>query len=342
MNALTLQNSAIDTSGAGTITLSVTTPTIGGLIGSTALASVFTTGYSSVTNLTLNNSGSNSYSGAIANGTMALTKTGAGTQILSGTNTYTGATTVGAGTLQFGKTASLYNSLTGSWTAANIIVANTGTLALNVGGSGEFTTPNVTALLANLGGANGTSAAGFAAGSAIGFDTTNASGSTFTVADIIADSTGTGGGALGVTKLGTNTLVLIGTSSYTGPTTISAGTLQIGSGTDAGSINSTSGIIANGVLAFNVGTGNRTVAVPVSGTGSITQNSTGTLALSAANSSFTGSVTLNTGTLALNNAAALGTAAGTFTINGGTLDNTSAAAITLSSNKPVTLNADFA
>ena len=341
-NNLALQNSAIDTSGAGTITLSATTPTIGGLVGSTALATVFTTGYSAVTNLTLNNSGSNSYSGAIANGTMALTKTGAGTQTLSGTNTYTGTTTVSAGTLQFGKTASLYNSLTGSWTAANLIVANTGTLALNVGGSGEFTTGNVTALLANLGGANGTATTGFAAGSSIGFDTTNASGSTFTVADILADSTGTGGGTLGVIKLGANTLVLTGTSTYTGPTTLSAGTLQIGNGTDAGSINSTSGIIDNGVLAFNVGTGNRTVAVPVSGTGSITQNGTGTLALSAANSSFTGSVTLNTGTLALNHAAALGTSAGTFVINGGTLDNTSAAAITLTSNKPVTLNADFA
>ncbi|MEI6070989.1 MAG: autotransporter-associated beta strand repeat-containing protein [Verrucomicrobiae bacterium] len=342
-DALALQNSAIDTTGTGTITLTgYTTPTIGGLTGSRDLASVLTTGYSAVTNLTLNPGASITYSGAIANGPMALTKTGAGTQILSGTNTYTGTTTVSAGTLQFGKQASLYNSDPVNWTAANIIVANTGTLALNVGGTGEFTTANVTALLANLGGANGTSTNGFAQGSAIGFDTTNASGLTFTVGDILADSTGSGGGTLGVTKLGTNTLVLTGNSTYTGPTTITAGTLQIGNTSDAGSIDSTSAITDNGTLTYNVGAGNRTVSAAISGTGSITQNGTGTLTLSGANS-FTGNVTLNAGTLALNNASALGTSNGTLTIAASTtLDNTSAAAITLSSNKTVTLNGDFA
>ena len=76
--------------------------------------------------------------------------------------------------------------------AADIVVANTGTLALNVGGGGQFTTGNVTTLLTNLGGANGTSTTGFAAGSSIGFDTTNAAGNTFTIADNIADSSSAG------------------------------------------------------------------------------------------------------------------------------------------------------
>jgi len=105
-NNLAIQNSAIDTSGAGVVTLSVTTPTFGGLKGSTNLASVITTGYNSVTSLTLNpgTGVSNTYSGAIANGSgnMTLTKTGAGTQVLSGANIYTGNTTLSAGTVQMG------------------------------------------------------------------------------------------------------------------------------------------------------------------------------------------------------------------------------------------------
>ena len=88
-NSLALQNSTLNTSGGGIVTLSgVTTPTIGGLTGSTSLASVITTGYSGVTTLTLNpvTGVSDSYSGVIANGAagMNLTMSGAGTQTLSG------------------------------------------------------------------------------------------------------------------------------------------------------------------------------------------------------------------------------------------------------------------
>ena len=154
----------------------------------------------------------------------SLVKTGIRNLVLSGTNTYTGTTTVSNGTLQFASLVSLYNNNPADWTAANLIVA--GTLALNVGGPGEFAATDVTTLLTNLGGANGTGTTGFAAGSAIGFDTSNAGGS-FSIADIIADSTGTGGGALGLTKLGSGTLVLTNANTYTGPTTISAGTLRL-------------------------------------------------------------------------------------------------------------------
>lgn len=115
-NSLALQNSAIDTSGAGKINLSgITSATFGGLTGSSNLATVINSGYtSSVTAITLNTGASKaySYSGIIADGAtgMSFTKTGAGSQTLGGVNTYTGATTISAGTLILAANGSISSS----------------------------------------------------------------------------------------------------------------------------------------------------------------------------------------------------------------------------------------
>jgi autotransporter-associated beta strand protein len=99
-NNLALQNSALDTSGAGSLAFSagINTPTFGGLTGSTNL-----TLPSNVTALTLNpgKDVTKTYSGILGSATpgMTLTKTGLGTQVLASANTYTGDTTVSEGTL---------------------------------------------------------------------------------------------------------------------------------------------------------------------------------------------------------------------------------------------------
>jgi autotransporter-associated beta strand protein len=141
-NNLALQNSALDTAGAGVVTTTgFTTPTLGGLKGSTNLSSVITTGYGSVTALTLNpgTGVTNTYSGAIANGAanMTLTKTGLGTQELSGTNTYTGATLVSAGTLLVN--GSISTSITTVQSGATL--GGTGTVGVVTVNSGAFHTP---------------------------------------------------------------------------------------------------------------------------------------------------------------------------------------------------------
>ncbi|MCX7415405.1 MAG: autotransporter-associated beta strand repeat-containing protein, partial [Planctomycetia bacterium] len=186
--------------------------TIGGLSGSLSIPLVNNASTPAPVALTVSTVITNTYSGSLSGGG-SLIKSLAGTLVLSGSNSYSGTTLISGGMLQFAKASSLYGGdSASSWTKANITVTTGGTLGMNVGGSGEFTTGNVTTLLTNLGGAVTT--AGLRAGSAIGFDTSNASGGTFTVADTIANTTGTGGGSVGLVKYGTGSLVLAGSNSY--------------------------------------------------------------------------------------------------------------------------------
>jgi fibronectin-binding autotransporter adhesin len=129
---LALQNSALDTSGAGAVNLTgFTTPTFGGLKGGTNLASAIASGYANVTSLTLNPGAgkSPSYSGSIANGAanMSLIKTGAGVQILGGALTHSGPTSILNGGLM----------INGSITNSTITIGNGAFL----GGTGLISTP---------------------------------------------------------------------------------------------------------------------------------------------------------------------------------------------------------
>jgi len=267
---------------------------------------------------------------------------------LAADNTFLGEYRIDAGTLQFARRGGLYNGVDTSWLASKIKVGNTGVLGLNVGGTNQFTTTDVTTLLTNLGGANGTSTTGFAAGSAIGFDTTNAAGGTFTVADLIADSTGTGGGSFGVNKLGTNTLILTNTNTYTGATKVNGGTLRAGAAAggqvfgngsavtladvsgatlDLNGFNQTIGSLAGGgATGGNVTLGadatlttggnntSTSYAGAISGTGTsgLTKTGNGILALSGDNT-YTGATLVSAGTLLVNGS--LGNSA--VTVNGG-------------------------
>lgn len=160
-----------------------------------------------------------------------------GTQVLGGANTYAGLTTISGGTLQFAKEVSLYNDSTGSWTAANITVASGATLALNVGGAGQFTGSDVGTISAI-----GNSTAGFKSGSSLGLDTT---GGNFTYGTAITN-TNSGANSLGLTKLGSNTLTLSAVNTYTGVTRVAAGTLALSTSSTNNIGNSTAVIVGSG------------------------------------------------------------------------------------------------
>lgn len=105
------------------------------------------------------------------------------------------------------------------------------------------------------------------------------------------------GGAIsgtgGVSKAGIGTMVLTGTNSYTGGTTISAGTLQIGDGGNNGSI--TGDVINRASLVFNR-SGTYTFGGAISGTGSVRKTGGGVTILTGANT-YTGVTTISSGVL---------------------------------------------
>ena len=149
-----------------------------------------------------------------------------GTVILHGVSTYAGPTTVFPGTLVVKKAAGLYNADASKWTPANIAIHQSASLRLNVGGSGEFTGPQVGALLKHL--TTNINNNGLMGGSFFCVDTANAP-ATVTISTPIADSTGPGGGWFFFKKAGPGALQLTGDNTYTGQTFLEDGTLIVSS-----------------------------------------------------------------------------------------------------------------
>ena len=213
-----------------TVPLTVTGGTLD-LSGCTVTNSNVTLSGGMISNGTLHAiSGGNLSSGtmlASLTGPAGITKSGTDTLVLSSTNTYAGATTITAGTLKFAKRGSLYGGDTAQWTDSNLIVNSGATLALNVGGTDEFTAADLDIFNA-LGSASG----GFKSGSAWGIDTTFAPDGAFTYDSVIGNP---GGNVRSITKLGSGTLELTGLNTYTGPTRLNNGVLSVDTLANGGS-----------------------------------------------------------------------------------------------------------
>jgi len=173
----------------------------------------------------------NSVIANMTSGTSALTKSGTGLLVLAGANTFTGNTTVNEGTLRLeGATATLG---TISIAANKTTIRQAGTLDLNAAGVSNTVTIGLldgSGLVTNAGGGSG----------AIG-TLQLGQGTATTGIGYFTGILGDGAGPLALTKAGATSSVqyLTGLNTYTGPTTISSGTLAV---TSLASIGQASGI----------------------------------------------------------------------------------------------------
>ena len=242
--------------------------------------------------LTVNNTASYVFSGHLrdhnlGNGSLALVKGGAGKLTLSGaySGSYTGGLTVNAGTLDYSG---------GVLPVCNYTV-NGGTL-------------NIGSLSQSIG-------TFLITGGTVDGDGTLTSNANYNVQGGQVNAV-LAGPSLALTKSGTETAVLANDNTYAGLTTISAGTLQLGAGSNAGGVAGNISISSAGTLGIN-----RSDAVTftskLSGTGTMIKSGTGTLAMSGSNT-FSGNVALNNGTLDYSGNSIL--PVGNYTVNGGTLN----------------------
>jgi fibronectin-binding autotransporter adhesin len=264
--------------------------------------------------LTFGDTSNQTVSGTIS-GTGALVKSGSGSITLSGSNSYSGGTTISSGTIRIGHDNALgsgnITSTTGSVTFASSD-ATARTLSnsyTSIGGSSVIVT------FGEASGGTGDLTFAGAGSTSIGTGTR-----TFNVLNTTSLAGGiVGSGASGsIIKTGTGTLILYGSNTYQGATTINAGTFQVGNAGTSGALSTSSAITVNGTLAFKrsdtLTQGIQFSTAAIGGTGSVVQAGSGTLILNAANT-YTGGTVLNTGTLRLSHSGAAGS--GTITQSSG-------------------------
>ncbi len=275
-------------------------------------------------------------SGSIG-GSTALMMNGPGVLTVATSNNYTGGTFINGGTLKVGNA----NALPSGATAGNVVLSGTGGV-LDLNG-----TP--------LTFINGLSGGGAAFGQVINSGAGTAAlslvngGAAATFSGTIADNNGSGGQVALIMSGAGGLQNLSGSNSYSGGTTVSAGTLQVGSasalGTGAlaanggvvdlagfsvtvGSFSGAASTVTNSAFSPSTLTINQSIATTFGGKLAdganplaLTMAGSGILTLTAA-TTYSGSTTVTAGTLALGVTNAVPSTAGIIVGQGATLMTT--------------------
>ncbi|HVE14580.1 MAG TPA: autotransporter domain-containing protein [Elusimicrobiota bacterium] len=327
--------------------------------------------------------------GAGSGGTIAIASdlpSVADATTLDVTNAPSAVTISGANTMPLGGSVTFFNDNTSQvWTigivlggAGTFIKDGAGTVALTAGNSFGALTINAGTLSVLSDAAMGAGGVTFNGGTlqtaaALTSNravTLNAGGGTIDTNGFDSTFEGVFSGAGGLTKTGAGTLFLTVANSYTGPTTVNGGVLNVGA--DAALGDSASTLVLNGgtlqagksfssarAITLSAGGGtfdtnayNMTLSGVLGGAGGLTKTGLGTLSLSGANA-YAGATAISAGTLqlgangALPAATALSVASGaTFDMSGHTqtvqsFSGAGTTLLTLGSPLTVTGNADF-
>ena len=302
------------------------------------------------TSVVFDNTSAKNYtlSGAFAiTGTTGLVKTKNGKVTISNVNSFTGPVSIDTGTVSVNTVADGgVNSALGAGTS--VIVKNGGTLEFtgatgsanrtidaNTGGGRVHVLVGSTLTLAGAitaGAPLTLENAGTltVSGNVTANDTvTLANSGAMTVSGTISGPVGavvSGAGTTtlagnvtsGLTNSGAGTTVLTAAGNNPSSTTISAGTLQVGDGTLAGSTG-TGLITNNATLAFNTATAlTATAANAIVGTGAVTKTGPGTAVLSGATANtYSGNTTVTGGTLVLSKTTAVDAIGGNLFVEAG-------------------------
>jgi autotransporter-associated beta strand repeat len=327
---LNILDGATVTVGAGTGTLKVALGKVnignGGAAGTLYAGKIENHLYETPSTVNFNHTGTTTLSADITTD-ISVTKSGSGASILTGTNTYTGATTINAGILQIGNGGTTGTLGSGAVTNNGTLVidrSNDLTVANTITGAGGLTKFGAGRL--TLTGTNSYNGPNAIFGGGVEFSSASSlgsgsiaihSGATLrwgagNTADISSRLTAIDGGATfdtngndvwftsgvsgtgGITKTGAGTLTLDAPSSYTGGTTISEGTLHIGT---AGSIGA-GNVVNNSALVVTHAFTSTTMGNNISGTGTLTKRGNGTVILSGTNT-YTGDTRVEAGTLTI-------------------------------------------